>query len=104
MAVLHRLVHPHVVQFVAWYESRNHIWMVVEYCAGGDLRSLIAADGPLSEHVARLFAWDVAQGLRALHTAGYVAGNLKPRSVLITEYGIAKVSDRVVVCGRYSER
>ena len=30
----HELDHPNVVQFYEWYETTNHLWLVVELCTG----------------------------------------------------------------------
>jgi serine/threonine-protein kinase ULK4 len=38
------LKHPNVLKFYHWYETRNHLWVILEYCPGGDLMTLIEAD------------------------------------------------------------
>jgi serine/threonine-protein kinase ULK4 len=42
--VIQRIIHPNILGFKGWYETRNHFWVIYEYCAGGDLRSIIEAD------------------------------------------------------------
>lgn len=54
VAVLHKLSHPNILRFVSWYESRNHLWMIVEFCAGGDLRAALNSDGRIPEHVIKV--------------------------------------------------
>jgi serine/threonine protein kinase len=39
--ILHSLNHPNVLKFYAWYETSAHMWLVLEYCVGGDLRTLL---------------------------------------------------------------
>ncbi len=34
---MHALAHPAVLAFHAWYETSNHLWLVLEYCVGGDV-------------------------------------------------------------------
>ena len=46
---MHALAHPNVVAFHAWYETSNHLWLVLEYAAGGSVAALVAADGALPE-------------------------------------------------------
>lgn len=41
---LHNLSHPSIIKFYNWYETKNHLWMVYEYCSGGDLFSLMEID------------------------------------------------------------
>lgn len=35
--IFHSLKNRHVIKFYNWYETRNHLWIIFEYCAGGDL-------------------------------------------------------------------
>ncbi|KAF3551264.1 hypothetical protein DY000_02000797 [Brassica cretica] len=43
--ILHSLNHPNVLKFYAWYETSAHMWLVLEYCVGGDLRTLLQQMG-----------------------------------------------------------
>ena len=38
---LPHLNHPNILKFYSWYETRNHLWVIFEYCSGGDLMALI---------------------------------------------------------------
>ena len=46
---MYGLAHANVLRFHAWYRTANHLWVVSEYCAGGDLRRLLSQDGTLPE-------------------------------------------------------
>ena len=35
--IFHNLKNRHILKFFNWYETRNHLWIIFEYCAGGDL-------------------------------------------------------------------
>jgi serine/threonine-protein kinase ULK4 len=35
--IINNLNHPNILRFHNWYETRNHFWIISEYCAGGDL-------------------------------------------------------------------
>jgi serine/threonine protein kinase len=39
--VLGQLAHPNIVSFVDLIEARHHRYIIMEYCEGGDLRSMI---------------------------------------------------------------
>ena len=75
---MHALTHPNVVTFHAWYETSNHLWLILEYAAGGSLAALVAADGALPESAACDLGAGVAAGLAALHTAGVLP--LRPQT------------------------
>jgi serine/threonine protein kinase len=40
--VLGQLCHPNIVSFVDLIEARQHKFIVMEYCEGGDLRNMIS--------------------------------------------------------------
>ena len=40
---MHRLRSPYTVQFYEWFETSNHLWLILEYCPGGRLMDLIQA-------------------------------------------------------------
>ena len=45
--VLRSLSHDLVLKFYAWYETQNHLWLILEYCVGGDLLALLRQDEAL---------------------------------------------------------
>ena len=42
--IFHNLEHPNVLKFFNWYETRNHLWIIFEYCPAGDLLKLLEDD------------------------------------------------------------
>ncbi|KAH9098186.1 hypothetical protein LEN26_016623 [Aphanomyces euteiches] len=90
---LHKLNSTYVLKFHNWYESSNHIWIIFEFCIGGDLLNLITLDKSLPESSIKNFGHDLVRGLHYLHTNGIIYCDLKPANVLIDEYGCLKLSD-----------
>lgn len=91
--IFHNLTHRNVLRFYNWYETRNHLWIIFEYCAGGDLLSLIEHDKSLPEETCRRFGVELLEGLNYLHEHGVIFADLKPSNVLFNEYGIMKLCD-----------
>ena len=91
--ILSELSHPNIIKFYEHIESNNHMWSVTEYCPGGDLLRLIEQDKCLPENIVQGFTIDVLRGLIYCHSRGIVICDLKPASVLINEYGCAKIGD-----------
>lgn len=76
-----------------WYETRNHLWIVSEYCAGGDLARVLKEDEKiLPESQLRSLAAEIVNGLIQMHACGIVFADLKPSNVLFTESGTVKLS------------
>lgn len=90
--VIHALSHPHTLKFYDWYETRNNLWLILEYCPGGDLKSLLRVDKQLPIPSVKLFAGDLLAGLQYLHYHGILYCDLKPSNVLMDESGMLKLS------------
>ena len=62
--VMHKLESPHILKFHDWYETRNNLWLILEYCTGADLESLLKQDGHLPEASVRMFGLDIVAALK----------------------------------------
>ncbi|EQC33117.1 ULK/ULK protein kinase [Saprolegnia diclina VS20] len=93
--VLHliKLESTFVLKFYNWYESSNHIWIIFEFCIGGDLLKLLAQDTALPETSLQTFGHDLVHGLHYVHSQGVLYCDLKPANVLVDEYGSLKLAD-----------
>ncbi|XP_038077861.1 serine/threonine-protein kinase ULK4-like [Patiria miniata] len=89
----HELDHPNVVQFYEWYETTNHLWLVVELCTGGCLRQLLVQDEHLPESSVRRFGLDMVRGLHYLHSLGILFSDLQPSKILLDGPGSLKFDD-----------
>lgn len=90
--MMHALNHPHTLKFYDWYETRNNLWLILEYCSGGDLKSLLKEDKQLPVASVKLLGGDLLAGLQYLHYSGLLYCDLKPSNVLIDEHGILKLA------------
>ncbi|DAZ95761.1 TPA: hypothetical protein N0F65_010263 [Lagenidium giganteum] len=85
--------HPHIVRLLCTkadpgnldlQESQHHIFIVLEYCAGGDISDLIKSSRGLSEQQARLYMSQLASGLQFLRSQNVVHRDLKPANLLLS--------------------
>eukprot|EP00466_Bigelowiella_natans_P013290 jgi/Bigna1/136475/aug1.34_g11183 len=93
VSVLYNFNHPNILRFINWYETRNHIWIIEEYCAGGDLYKLLSEDKKLPEWSIRDFAKDIIYALHYVHSEGYLYCDLKPSNLVLLEDGQVKLCD-----------
>ncbi|XP_063719396.1 serine/threonine-protein kinase ULK4-like [Symsagittifera roscoffensis] len=89
----HELTHENVVAFHEWYETSNHLWIVVELCTGGTLKQVIEQDQHLPENCIRKFGRCILRALYYVHSIGIVFSNLTTQKVLLDGQGNLKLSD-----------
>jgi len=83
--------HPHIVQLITVQGSENHIWIVLEYCAGGSLIHLLMSERTLILSACKSILRDVARALEHLNKLGIVHCAVRPSAILLTENGSAKL-------------
>ncbi|XP_073088603.1 serine/threonine-protein kinase ULK4 isoform X12 [Manis javanica] len=89
----HEIKHKNIVTFHEWYETSNHLWLVVELCTGGSLEMVIAQDESLPEDVVREFGIDLITGLHHLHQLGILFCDISPQKILLEGPGTLKFSN-----------
>lgn len=89
----HEMDHPNVVRFHEWYETTNHIWMVVELCTGDSLDAVLSQDKRLPEETVRHFGAEIAKALFYIHSLGILYCDLKPSRIMLDGAGVLKLSD-----------
>ena len=73
------------------YETSNHLWLILEYCVGGDLLSLLRQDVRLPETSIHDIGRDLLVSLQYLHASSVVFCDLKPSNILLDENGRIKL-------------
>ncbi|GAA5970663.1 hypothetical protein JCM11641_007392 [Rhodosporidiobolus odoratus] len=113
IAIAKQLNHEYCVKCYDFYESRDRIWLVLEYVDGGDLLDYVMKRGGLKENETREIALMVCQAVAYLHSRGITHRDLKPENLLltkgksprckVTDFGLAKmVNDQTMLktmCG-----
>lgn len=86
ISILSSFSHPHIVQMFNVLKTSSHIYLVLEYCSGGDLQKLIRSrnSGRLTERVARRLMRDLCKGLQFLHSKDVIHRDIKPQNLLLT--------------------
>ncbi|XP_028171641.1 serine/threonine-protein kinase unc-51 isoform X5 [Ostrinia furnacalis] len=85
--ILRELTALHHTNLVAMHDcmdSPAYVYVVMEYCNGGDLADYLQTNRLLSEGTIRLFLRQLAEAMRAIHAKGIVHRDLKPQNILLT--------------------
>lgn len=86
------LIHRNIVRLFRPRYSPMPLFEM-EYVDGGDLKSLIEQSAPFSAERACRIAFDIASGLDYAHSSNVIHCDLKPRNILLTGNGEAKITD-----------
>ncbi|KTW28372.1 hypothetical protein T552_01633 [Pneumocystis carinii B80] len=84
---------PFIVKLFFTFQSKDYLYLVMEYLNGGDCAALVKALGSLSEDWAKKYIAEVVLGLEFLHDKGIVHRDLKPDNLLIDQRGHLKLTD-----------
>ena len=88
------LTNRHIVPVFDRGETEDGIYYIaMEYVPGGDLGDLLESEERLPPRRASEIALQVAEALRTAHGRGVIHRDIKPRNILITRSGHAKVAD-----------
>ncbi|XP_014488893.1 PREDICTED: serine/threonine-protein kinase ULK3 isoform X2 [Dinoponera quadriceps] len=81
--LLNVLKHEHIVEMRDFFWDEGHIYIVMEYCDGGDLSSFIKKQRRLPENICRRFLQQLALALRYLRDHNVCHMDLKPQNLLL---------------------
>ncbi|XP_002520399.2 integrin-linked protein kinase 1 isoform X1 [Ricinus communis] len=96
LALLQKIRHPNVVQFLGAVTQSSPMMIVTEYLPKGDLCAYLKLKGALKPRVAVKFALDIARGMNYLHEhkpEAIIHRDLEPSNILRDDSGHLKVAD-----------
>ena len=88
-----RLTHPNIVSVYDVGQEYNIYYIVMELIQGKTLKEIIDEDGSLSWKWSVNIATQIASALEMAHRNHIVHRDIKPHNIMITEEGVAKVTD-----------
>ncbi|XP_078480608.1 LOW QUALITY PROTEIN: serine/threonine-protein kinase ULK1-like, partial [Lampetra planeri] len=81
--ILKELKHDNIVRLLDYQDLGGCVYLVMEYCNGGDLAEYLQSKGTLSEDTIRVFLQQIAQAMRVLQSKGIIHRDLKPQNILL---------------------
>lgn len=87
ISILQSLDHPHVVRLHEVQTTERHVYLMLEFCAGGDLMQVIRSRGAQTEAQTRGYLVQLAHGLRHLRQRNLIHRDLKPQNLLLSSAG-----------------
>jgi serine/threonine protein kinase len=86
--------HSNLVNLVHNFETEHHTYLVLEYCANGDLYEAIRLNrGPLETEHVRDFMLQLISAVEFMHANGIYHRDIKPENIFLTHDGDMKLGD-----------
>jgi len=82
---LNLIKHPNIIGLKDYYEDKKSIYLVTEFCSGGDLITFIEKNPQITEKTAAKIIHKIAEGIKYLNIFGIVHRDIKPENILFNE-------------------
>ena len=93
ITILKKVRHPHVVQLYEMIENNDYLYLIMEYCSGGELFQHIVKNRNLQEKEAAKMYQQIISGIEYIHKLGIVHRDLKPENLLLDHNNNIKIVD-----------
>ena len=84
---------PFVVDLLWAFLDNRNLYLVMEFCPGGDIASLLRSLRYFDEDDAKFYLAETVQALQFLHSIGIIHRDVKPDNLLIDSTGHVKLTD-----------
>jgi protein-serine/threonine kinase len=99
--VLSIMSHPFIVRLNFAFQTETKLFLVMDFCPGGDLSNLLDAKRKLPEDVAKIYVAEILLALETLHKNNIIYryplqidhSDLKPENVVLDSEGHAMLTD-----------
>jgi len=91
--VLGNVNHPFIVGLKMAFQSKDKLYFVLDYCAGGELFFHLSKVGKFPEPRAAFYAAEIVLALSYVHAMDIVYRDLKPENVLLDARGHVRLTD-----------
>lgn len=91
--ILETVKHPYIVQLRYAFQTDGKLYLILEYCQGGELFMLMERQGNFLEPMAKFYLAQIILAVGHLHTLGIVYRDLKPENILLDRDGNIKITD-----------
>ena len=92
-----------IVDLKASFQEGGYLFLVMEYCPGGDLMNLLIEKDILTEKEAKFYLAELILAIESIHKLDCIHRDIKPDNILIdsdghiklSDFGLAKVSEKI---------
>jgi len=84
---------PWIVRMYFSFQDQTFLYLIMEYCPGGDLMSILMREDTLSIGWTQFYMAELCEAIHSVHKLDYVHRDIKPDNILIDTSGHIKLSD-----------
>lgn len=96
--ILTKIRHPFVVNMHCSFQTKEKLFIIMDFLAGGELFLRLGREGIFLESTAQFYIGEIVLALEHLHSRGILHRDLKPENILLgtdghcclTDFGLAK--------------
>uniref|UniRef100_A0A8B9JGA6 non-specific serine/threonine protein kinase n=1 Tax=Astyanax mexicanus TaxID=7994 RepID=A0A8B9JGA6_ASTMX len=111
VTLLSKMKHPNIVAFFRSFNERNNLYIVMEYCDGGDLMKKISMQRGQPFKEQQIMDWfvQICLGLKHIHDRKVLHRDIKAQNIFLTQggskvklgdFGIARLLNNTVELAR----
>lgn len=85
--------HPFIVKIKYAFQTTESLFMVIQFCSGGDLSQYLELEGQFTEKKARIYISEMICAIESLHENNIIFRDLKPDNIVLDQEGHALLTD-----------
>ncbi|KAM5288037.1 LOW QUALITY PROTEIN: serine/threonine-protein kinase Nek5 [Ctenodactylus gundi] len=96
VVLLEKMKHPNIVTFFSSFQENNRLFIVMEYCDGGDLMTRIRQQRGVLFSEDQILGWfvQISLGLKHIHDRKILHRDIKAQNIFLSKNGtVAKLGD-----------
>lgn len=90
---LNKLNNPNIVKYITSFETKDYVYLILEYCENNDLQKLLNERTNLKEIEVQCYLIQLINALQGLKSEGIIHRDLKPGNIFLTEKMELKLGD-----------
>lgn len=91
--IMLKINHENIIKLHETIVTQKYIYLIMDFCDGGDLYKFIKKNGKLTEEESKKYFLEISKGLYFLYSNNLIHRDLKPHNILITSNNILKICD-----------
>ena len=91
--VLSYIKHPFIVSLNYAFQTPEKLFLILDYCSGGDLGFQISRERKFDENRAKIYICEIVLALEELHKRDIIFRDLKPDNIVLDDEGHAMLTD-----------